>query len=192
MNADARIDSYLQALSRALAGLAEPDRRDIVAEIRAHLDHRAAEGRLDEALKSLGPAQQCARGFLDELKLQDAFTDAGPVKTFAALLALASRRATASVGLFVSGVFFLCAAGFAISAVAEVVSPDSVGLWVDPARDIFAFGVVDMDGGDAPKELLGRWMLPVAAGLALVMLLVGQWLGRFFIRLMMKNPTAAR
>jgi hypothetical protein len=190
MSPDKRIDDYVARLSRALTGLSDDDRREILNEIRAHLEHRAGEERLDEALNALGAPQDCARGFLDEIKLQAAFADAGPVKTLGALLALASWRATAAAGLFVSGVFFLFAVAFAIICVTKIVSPDSVGLWIDPARDIFVLGVVDMDEGAPVKEVLGAWMIPFAAGLAIVSLLLGQWLGRLFIRLMMKRPAS--
>ena len=92
MTATQQIDGYMRALARALGGLEAKDRGDILAEIRAHLEHRAEENRLGEALKALGAPEACARGFLDELKLQAAFADAGPAKTLGALLALASRR----------------------------------------------------------------------------------------------------
>lgn len=116
MTQDSRIDTYLAELARALRGMSETDRRDITEEIRAHLEHRAGEGRLDEALKALGAPQACARGFIEELKLQQAFTDRGPATTFATLFALASQRLTAAVGLLLSGVFFLLAFGFGFTA----------------------------------------------------------------------------
>jgi uncharacterized membrane protein len=183
MAEDKRIEDYLKALARALSGLPESDRADIVAEIRAHLEHRAGEGKLDEAIKALGAPQHCARSFLDELKLQSAFTDAGPAKTFGALFALASRRTLASAGLFVSGIFYLLALGFGIIAVTEIVAPDSVGLWIDPAHDVFVLGAVD-DPGTTTKEILGWWIMPVGAGLSLLALVIGQLLGRLFVGLM--------
>lgn len=187
MTHETRIDSYLRELSRALRGFAEPDRHDILQEIRAHLEHRAGEGRLDEALKALGSPQACARGFLEELKLQQAFTDRGPARTFAALFALASQRLTAAVGLLISGTLFLLAAGFAFTAFYELVTPDRAGLWSNPATGTFFLGVTDADEMPGTRDLLGRWLFPVAAVLTLVSLLIGQWLGRLFIRLMMRR-----
>ena len=147
MSDDKRIDAYLKELGRALRQLDEKDRSDILSEIRTHLEHRAGEDRLNEALRSLGAPAQCARGFLEELKIQNAFV---------------------------------------IVALTELVAPDAVGLWVDPARDIFALGVVDI-GENPPKELLGRWMFPLATTLAVLSLLIGQWLARVFIRLMARR-----
>lgn len=188
MTHEIRIDTYLTELSRALRGFAEPDRHDILQEIRAHLEHRAGEGRLDEALKALGSPQACARGFLEELKLQQAFTDRGPARTFAALFALASQRLTAAVGLLISGTFFLLAAGFAFTAFCELVTPERAGLWSNPATGTFFLGVTDANEMLGTRDLLGRWLFPVAAVLTLVSLLIGQWLGRLFIRLMMPRP----
>lgn len=183
-----RINAYIAALSRALRGFSEHDRQDILQEIRAHLEHRDAEGRLEESLKSLGSPQQCARGFSEELKLQQAFTDRGPARTFAALFALASQRLTAAIGLLISGVFFLCAAGFAFTAFYELVTPDLAGLWSNPQTGTFFFGVIDSGGLPDTRDLLGRWLFPVAALLSLVSLVASQWLGRLFIRLMMRRP----
>lgn len=182
-----RIETYLKDLGQALRPLGDNDRADIVSEIRAHLEHRAGEGRLDEALKSLGPPAQCARGFLEEMKIQSAFADGGATKSIGALFELASRRITAAAGLFVSGVFYLFAAAFVFVALTELVAPEAVGLWVDPSRDIFALGIVDV-GENPPEELLGRWMFPVAAALAGLSLLAGQWLARVFIRMMAAKP----
>ncbi len=189
MSEQSRIETYVRALSRALAQLSERDRDDIVNEIQSHLEHRASQDRLDEAIEALGPPATCARSFLDELKIQTAFVDGGPVRTFGALLALASRRSLAAVGLFVAGVFFLLAAGFAITAITEIVAPNAAGLYIDPQRDIFAMGVVVFDG-QAPREVLGRWLFPIAAGLSVLSFVAGQWLGRVFIRLMMTRRRA--
>lgn len=197
---DKAIETYLKGLRRALRTLPDSDRDEIAAEISAHLDHRAREGRLDEALRALGSPEKCARGFLEEIKIQDAFADGGPTKTVGALLALASRRATAAAGLFVSGVFFLIAAGFAITAAVEVAAPDKAGLWVGREAGVYILGTYDApappDAPPAPgapgppappEELLGRWLLPVAAGLSVLTFIIGQWLARVFLRLMARR-----
>ena len=191
------IESYLKGLTRALRALPATDRDEITAEIRAHLEHRAREGRLTEALQGLGSPEKCARGFLEEIRIQDAFADGGPQKTVGALVALASRRVTAAAGLFVSGVFFLVAVGFAITAAVEVVAPDKAGLWVGREAGVYVLGTYDaptppvaptVPGAPAPpappREVLGRWLLPVAAGISVLALIIGQWLARFFVRLM--------
>lgn len=180
------IDAYVKGLERALRSLGEKDRADITAEIRAHLEHRAGESRLDEALMALGSPETCARGFVEELKLEAAYIDAGPAKTLGALLALATRRVSAAAGLFVSGFFFLLAIGFAATGVMEMTAPGVTGLWSNPAEGIFVFGSV-INPPSGTSELLGGWFIPVATALALLSAVIGQGLGRFFIRLMMKR-----
>lgn len=191
-----KIEDYLAKLSRALRALPARDRDDIIAEIRAHLDHRAGEGKLAEALKALGSPDECARSFIEEMKIQSAFADGGPAKTFGALLALASRRATASVGLFVSLFFFLLATGFAFTALAEIVTPELAGLWVGPEANTFILGTFDPppppptpDAPEPPREILGRWLIPVALAFAVLFFIIGQWLARFFVRLMAKRKS---
>ncbi|MFZ5616374.1 MAG: HAAS signaling domain-containing protein [Pseudomonadota bacterium] len=183
-----KIEDYLRALSRALRTLPDRDRDDIVAEIRAHLEHRSSEGKLADAMKALGPADACARSFIEEMKIQSAFADGGPAKTFGALIALASRRATAALGLFFTGIFFVIAAAFAFIAFYEMVSPEQVGLWSDPATGSFFFGTIDQPASPTARELLGRWLIPVAAALAVLSFVFAQTLARFFIRLMMRRP----
>jgi len=197
-----KIEDYLHRLSRALRALPDCDRDDIVAEIRAHLDHRASEGKLAEAIKALGAPEDCARAFIEEMKIQSAFADGGPAKTFGALLALASRRGTASAGLFVSLLFFLLATGFAFTALAEIVTPEKAGLWIGPDTNTFIIGTFDPPPVPSvppapgepgpPHEVLGSWLIPVAAGFAVFFFVLGQLSSRFFIRLMMrrKSPTA--
>lgn len=191
-----KIEDYLRALSKALRALPDRDRDDIIAEIRAHLDHRAGEGKLADALKALGGPDDCARSFIEEMKIQSAFADGGPAKSFGALLSLASRRATATAGLFVSLVFFLLAAGFAFTALAEIVTPDKAGLWVGPDSGSIVIGAFDApppatpDAPAPPREILGRWLIPFASALAVVFFVIGQWSSRLFIRLMMRRkPT---
>ena len=62
-----KIEEYLRGLSRALRTLPDRDRNDIIAEIRAHLDHRSDEGKLTDAIKALGAPENCARSFIEEL-----------------------------------------------------------------------------------------------------------------------------
>ena len=184
-----KIECYLRDLSRALSSLSDFDRTEILQEIRAHLEQRDSEDRLDEALAALGAPKVCAQNFYEEIKLQDAFTDGGPTKTIGALAALASRRVTAALGLLFAGVFFLIAAGLSITAISEIVVPELAGLWVNVDAGIFFFGVVDRATTVEATEILGAWVIPVAASLAVLALVCGQWLGRFFIRLMMRDQT---
>jgi hypothetical protein len=46
-----------------------------------------------------------------------------------------------------------------------------------------------MDDPASPTahELLGRWLIPVSGVLAVLSFIIGQWMSRFFIRLMMRR-----
>ncbi len=184
------IEDYLKVLARALRALPDRDRDDIVAEIRAHLEHRASERKLDNAMNALGAPQDCARSFIEETKIQSAFADAGPVKSIGALFALASQRMTAAAGLFISGIFFEMAAAFVFVTFYEMISPETVGLWADPASGSFFFGEIDTPASPDARELLGRWMIPVSAALSVLSFVIAQKLARLFIKLMMRRKRA--
>ena len=184
-----RINDYTAHLSRMLRPLPYEEREEIVEEIRAHLVHRAKENRLEEAISLLGPPQSCARGFIDELKLQQAFIDGGIAKTSGTLFSLASRRVLAAIGLFLSMVFFALAVGFALTAITKVVAPAYAGLWIDEGQYNFIFGVSNLENTADMKEVLSFWLIPVASILCVFALVCGQWLGRYFITKMAKKVT---
>lgn len=48
--------------------------------------------------------------------------------------------------------------------------------------------MIDDPNRPGTRDLLGGWLFPVTAILTLLSLVIGQWLGRFFIRLMMRRP----
>ena len=176
-----RINDYTVRLSRMLRLLPLEEREEIVEEIHAHLVHRAKENRLEEAISLLGSPQSCARGFIDELKLQQAFTAGGIVKTNGTLISLASHRALAAVGLFLSMVFFVLAIGFGLTAITEIFAPEYAGLWIDREQHNFILGVSNLENTAKMKEVLGRWLMPVALAFSVFALVCGHWLGRYFI-----------
>ena len=147
------------------------ERSDIVAEIGAHLEHRLAEDKLDTAFEGLGSPAVCARAFRDELTLQTAFNDGGPGRTFGALVALASRRVIAAIGLFIASLFLMIAIAMAVSAVAELFMPNSVGLWTHNNTQNLVFGIPSVTPNDVYTEHLGLWYFPIASLLALVLYL---------------------
>lgn len=187
---DDSIEHYTQALFAALRGLPADERSDIVKEIKAHLEHRKAEGKLDAAFDGLGSPVVCARAFRDELTLQSAFNDGGPQRTFGALVTLATRRVIAAIGLFIASLFLMIAIGMAVSAVAKIISPNSVGLWTHNSTDQFAFGMFGGSPSDTYTEQLGLWYFPLASLLAVVLYLFSHRIGLLFLQLMIarKRP----
>jgi len=178
---DDSIEHYTQALFAALRGLPADERSDIVKEIKAHLEHRKAEGKLDAAFDGLGSPVVCARAFRDELTLQSAFNDGGPQRTFGALVTLATRRVIAAIGLFIASLFL---------AVAKIISPNSVGLWTHNSTNQFAFGMFGGSPSDTYTEQLGLWYFPLASLLAVVLYLFSHRIGLLFLQLMIvrKRP----
>lgn len=63
------VDEYLDRLAVALAGLPGPDRREIVAETRSHIEERYAEvgepARVSAVVEELGPPETYAEEFLE-------------------------------------------------------------------------------------------------------------------------------
>jgi len=182
-----QIDRYIKALSKALRGIPTAEVEDIIAEIGAHLDHRAGEGKLETALAELGSPAVCARAFRDELLLQTAFNDGGPARTFGALLALGTRRLIAAVGLLFASFFLILSIAMAVSAIAEIFSPETVGLWVGSGGGSFVFGTVNNLPGETYTEVLGRWYFPAAGMLAVLLVLlylISHLTARGFLKLM--------
>lgn len=180
------IEGYLRALGRALSSIQKDDREQILAEIRSHLEIRSEQGRLDEAIRSLGKPDVCARQFLDELRIQAAYADGSPIRSLVTLAGLASRRALAAVGLLVAGMFYMLAAGFLISGIMEFIAPERTGLWIgsDGSQSVLVFGSLGSVPPETVTERLG-WMFPIAAfGLAVISFVIAQMMAHGFLRLM--------
>lgn len=176
-----RISDFTKRLRRILPKASGIDGAEIASEIRAHLEQRAKEGRLDEAMLALGTPEACARSFFEELKVQEAFVDGGIVKTTRALIALSPHRIVATIGLFASGMFYLVSFGLALTAIVEIVAPGFAGLWTGGETGDFVFGVSSAASTAGMTEILGRWLLPLAVVLSVFSLICGQWIGRYFV-----------
>jgi hypothetical protein len=193
MTRDPRIEAYLGQLHRALRAVPALDRDSIADEIAAHLEANAATGSLDSALRGLGSPQTLARQYAEELRIEAAYVDGGHLKTLGALAALASTRALAACGLFLSLASYLIAGGLMVSACVDLLNPDAAGVWTGKHLDgdpFFYFGWVDMsDHGLAspPVERLGVWYPWVAVLLGVAALICGHRLGQACLGLMRKR-----
>lgn len=181
------VELYLKQLSKALRDLPDDECNDILTEIGSHLEHRDEEGKLDAAFLSLGTPVACARAFRDELLLQTAFDDGGPRQTFGVLLTLGTRRAIAAFGLLIASMFLVASIAMAVSAVMEMLNPDTVGLWINDVDQGFVFGLIKNPPGDTYSEVLGRWYFPVAIVLAVALYLASQMTGQGFLKLMISR-----
>jgi hypothetical protein len=152
-------EAWLRRLRWALAALPGPERDDIVAEIRAHLDERERDGAdVAAALAQLGPADGYARGFIEARELTGAAASQRP----GAMLSAIARRAHRSVLAFAAFVAVVALTAVSLLAatvlVMKVDDPLHAGLWRGKGQ--FFIGVIDDPA--AAQELLGYWIYPLA------------------------------
>ena len=83
--------------------------------------------------------------------------------------------------------FLITSVAIATSAVMEMLTPDTVGLWINNAGQDFVFGLIKSPPGDTYSEVLGRWYFPVAIVLAVALYIVSQLTGRGFLKLMISR-----
>lgn len=168
---DPTVADWLRRLAWALAAMPAPQRDDIVAEARAHLEERAADGRSAiDALAGFGPAEDYARPFLDEMELTAAL---GSQKS-GDLLGAVARRVHRSLVAAGAAVVLLTLALIALAAISLVImklqDPVHAGLWVGPGQQFI--GTID-DPAQA-RELLGLWLYPLAAASLALAWLIGR------------------
>lgn len=179
MTESAKIEKYLKSLSQHLRVFASHERDEIVEEIRTHLEHRLDEGRLDDTLEGLGSPEQCARNFSEQRQIGTALHDGGVTKITGTLIALASKRILAAMGLLVSSLLFIFAAAFGFMAVAKIVAPSHVGLWMAPDKGFFRLGFSSAAPEEAMVEVLGYALTPLAVAFAVFGLVAGHSIGRY-------------
>ncbi|MEL6371782.1 MAG: DUF1700 domain-containing protein [Pseudomonadota bacterium] len=179
MSESAKIEKYLKNLAQHLAGLSSGERDEIVKEIRAHLEHRLGENRLDETFEALGSPDQCAHSFYEQRQIETALHDGGVAKVIGTLLTLATSRTLAVVGLLTSSLLFIFAAAFGLMAVAKIVAPDHVGLWVVPDEGFARLGFSSVAPEQNMVEVLGFTLTPLAVALAVFALVTGHSIGRY-------------
>ncbi|HWA89358.1 MAG TPA: hypothetical protein VG889_04945 [Rhizomicrobium sp.] len=153
-------EAWLRRLRWALAALPDPERDDIVAEIRAHLDEREREGGgIADALTQLGPADEYARGFIEARELTGAAASQQPGAMLSAIVRRAHRSIVA-LGAFLTVVALAGAAFLAVlTALVKIGDPAHAGLWRGQSQ--FFIGVIDDPA--TSQELLGNWIYPLAA-----------------------------
>lgn len=148
-------ERFLRDLERHLSPLPEAERRDAVAEIRSHLEDRAAEGATD-LLAPFGRAEDYAAAFLQERALAGALAGGSSWAIGRALLAGARRLAWwyAVAALWVVQVF---GASMLALSIVKLFLPKAVGVFVGPHR----FTIGALVGDVSAVEVLGWWAAPV-------------------------------
>jgi len=179
------ISAYLNRVSAGLKGIDEPQRQEIVAEIRSHLAERVqeliAQGSprpVEAALTAMGDADALALQFTREVRQQQSSRSFAPW----VLLRAAARIALTGVNgtlVFLIGVLgYGVGLGFTVVALLKPIMPSKVGFWVGP--HIIVWGVPGSHLG--AQELAGQYFIPVSLVLAFlfasVTTLVLRWLMR--------------
>ena len=167
-----RVQSYVGRLEKALKGMAQEEKVDILREIRAHiLDCAAAshdrEGAIDRTLRLLGTPEELAARYSTESMLTRAS------RSFSPWLLLRTCWRWAKVGVKGTLAFLLALFGYT-TAVALTVTlflkpfmPSRVGVWIGPE----GFNVGVPSHPEQMHELLGQWFGPVITVIAFVIAL---------------------
>jgi hypothetical protein len=157
---DARaIAGWLRRFRWSLAGMASPEREDIVAEVRAHLAERMAAGAgVTEALNAFGTPEAYARSFVEEMELARALTGERFPSLLGAVVQRAHRSAVAGVAFLAVLLLGATALGVIVTAALKLGDPTHMGLWL--GHGSFFFGRVD--DPNRYRELLGGWIYPLA------------------------------
>ena len=180
---------FLAELSAALRALPQADRAEIVREIESHLLERDQAGDLDAALAALGRPQTFARNYLADRAMNQALTQPNPMTLLFAVLNRAGRSALACIVGFAACVLYLLSGSFALLVVLKQVTPNNVGWWSSPGH--LMFGAI-YGTHPAGPELLGYWIIPLAAAAAVLCYLCATMLLKMVGRILVARSGGMR
>jgi len=162
---DPKIERYLARVRAALRGLPEREIEDILRELHSHTIELAEQegGTVESALQSLGDPVDLAGTYRSENQMARAECSSSPLVILQGLrhASRSSRGRVTATALYAFGyinVLMLWSA-----AIEKLLAPLRVGLWYVPGQ-IWSLALVT--SGDAPegaRELLGWWLVPIAA-----------------------------
>lgn len=183
---EVKIESYLAQVRVALRGLPEPEVEDILQELRSHVaDQSGGDARrIAEALESLGDPVELAWKYRAENQMVHAECSGSPLVILQGLRHATRSRpgrviATALYFFGYINLFLLWSA-----AVEKLLSPSRAGLWY-VRGDWRSLSLVRFENPpQGARELLGWWLVPIAAiagwGVKVVTDRTAQWwIGRY-------------
>ena len=167
LNHNEMIHRYLNELRRYLVRLAPHEAQEVIREIESHLfdvmDQQTVAGQSPDVaaiLRGFGDARQLAALYVAHIE-----EGAPPPLGFRAIQRM-KKSVTASL-YFAMAVFgFTTALTLLFVAGVKLLHPDLVGAWSTANGNSISIGFVDVPPAGT-TELLGWWMVPVAATLAL-------------------------
>lgn len=185
---DNGIETYLARLDAALAGVAVPEKDEILREIRAHVldsvvDSTDREAAIDRVLRLLGAPEELAERYGTECQLKRASG------SFSPWLLLRTSWRWARLGMIGTIAFLLGLLGYSLAlglTIALLLKPfvPGVGMWAGQGN--LNVGVTSDTAG--MHEVLGQWFVPVIA-LAAFAAAIGTTSGlRWLMRKRPRNP----
>lgn len=171
-----RIDVYLDRVRKRMRGFDPEEMRDIVEELRSHIQEKSAAGQnVDAVLGALGSPEELASQYTTDNLLARAEVNRSPWSILNSLFRWASLSIAgffvligSLLGYFTGVVLILC--GYL-----KLIHPHTAGIWTtqDAAGDLqvsvrLGFGSPPASG----HEVLGWWIVPlgILVGFGLVML----------------------
>jgi hypothetical protein len=181
---DPRIEKYLARMRVALRGLPEAEIADILRELRSHAVELASNegGSLEAALESLGDPVDLAATYRAENQMVEAECSGSPLTILQGLRHTSRNRwARLAVGsLYAFG--YVNVVTLWAAAIEKLIMPSRVGLW-HIAGNAWSLSLVT--DGRAPagaRELLGWWLVPIAAVFGWVLRIITDRIAQWWIR----------
>jgi hypothetical protein len=176
---------YLHEFRRFLLALPEQERAAIVDEVREQVAAQACLGEegLRKLLAKLGTPEHLARQFTSSFELASSVNRANPLRLLLAVLGAATLDLWALAGAFGAFCIYIISFGFALIALIKPVLPRYTGAWLSDSGD-FTMGLQLERHG---PELLGYWIIPISAALAVGTFLLANFLLRASGRRLMQT-----
>ena len=159
--ADFRIEEYLAGLNAALKAVPEPEREDIVREIRAHIleatEAAADTEALDRVLSSLGAPQELGQRYLTQFEVSRASRSFSPWLLMRTAWRWATISAKGLAAFLIGFTGYAMGIVFYLTAMLKPLVPQ-IGLWIGPRT--VEIGTPGSQAG--LHEVLGPYYIPVA------------------------------
>lgn len=178
---DQRVETYLIKLRGRLRGMNDDDVREIVQELRAHIEDKvtasqeARAATVDRAIAALGSPEELASQYLTDAMLSRAEISRSPVRILESLFRWASLSMAGFFVMLGSVVGYFLGIVFVLLALLKPFHPETAGLWVPRISNGDLSISIRLGFGNAPadkQEVLGWWIVPIGllVGCGLVML----------------------
>lgn len=154
-----QIDDYLKSLSRHLSRLDRADADEVLREIESHVDEALEAQTAAQILAGFGPPRELADRYVAHV-----LQGSAPPPGFRAIQRVKKQ---ATRGLYwataVSG--YGMALALVLLAIYKPLRPSALGMWANESGGVAVLGIFQQSP-PGMREVLGWWIVPIAAGLA--------------------------